>query len=708
MSGFIQLAFKLSTYLLVLDGAAALMVGGLLSLTGGAVVFVVVAGSWWAEQLRARSSRLPALWRGLALGALGYAALDLLYLAESVLDGFVHLLLFATCYKLYNRNTLRDLRDLRFLSFFMLVAASALTVSLGFFLVLVAFLVLGVWSFMLYHLLTELERYAPTHAGGTPAPEARVPARTAVPSARERGVPSLLGVSLTASALTLVFTLAFFFVIPRIGQAALPFRTRAGSLVSGFSERVVLGAFGSIQTDPTVVMRILFPGRPPTPEVLAGLRWRGVAFDHFTGQEWRVSRPERTPLPRGFDGQFLLAHPRGGRILTQEIYIEPIGIDVLFATPRLLGLTLPAGLALVDPMDSVSFSVRNARLRYLAYSEPEAGSPRDESPDSEAVLEEIRDRYLQLPPLSPRIPVLARDLTRGSGSPYQAAVALTEYLRRNLRYTLDLRRQTELPPVEEFLFVTRAGNCEYFAASLAVLLRSLGIPARVVNGFQRGEWNPYGHYLVVRQRDAHSWVEAYFPGRGWVTLDPSPRAEVDAAFLTGPLFHYLDAIRMRWYRYIVNWSLTDQIAVASAVRDQALDWHRLVSRPRISAEFSTWGRWLGALAAAGVALFVAVRLRRAGVGVEPQQAARSRRRLRAYEEMLKRLARLALTPHPSETAREFASRASRAVPEFGASLQEITEVYERVRFGDETLRPQEEERLLTLAKSLETRRTVKP
>ena len=86
------------------------------------------------------------------------------------------------------------------------------------------------------------------------------------------------------------------------------------------------------------------------------------------------------------------------------------------------------------------------------------------------------------------------------------------FLRTKFRYTLDIERVSQLDPLQEFLFVRRAGHCEYFAAAMAVMLRSLGVPARVVNGFQRGEWNPYGQYYIVRYYDAHSWVEAFMPG----------------------------------------------------------------------------------------------------------------------------------------------------------------------------------------------------
>lgn len=681
----IQLTFKVSTYLVVLDGVAALVVGELLSLTQSALVLLVMAGSWWGERLKAHSGSAPALWRTLALGAAVFTIMDVLYLAESLLDAFVHLLLFLTCYRLYNRQTLRDSRDLFLLSFFMLVAASALTVSVSFLLVLAAFLVLGIWTFVLYHMLTELERYAPE--------------QTAVPPARRLVTPALLGLSLGAAALTFAFAFVFFFVIPRIGEAMLPLKARAGQMLSGFSDRVELGAFGPIQTDPAVVMRIHFPAGPPAPGLLAGLRWRGVAFDQFTGQEWRLSRPERKLLSRGLDGQFVVANPRGGPILTQEVYLEPIGTDVVFAAPKLLRFALPLGQAMLDLTESVALPIRNVRLRYLAYSELETAPPRGDRADPRAIPDEIRRRYLQLPPLAPRVAALARDLTRGSRDPYEAALALTEHLRRTFRYSLDLRRETELPPLEEFLFVTRAGNCEYFAASLAVLLRSLGIPARVVNGFQRGEWNPYGEYLVVRQRDAHSWVEAHLSSVGWLTLDPSPRAELDAAFFTSPLAHYLDALRMRWYRYIVNWSLSDQVVAASTIRHQTISWRRALSRGWASADWGSWGRWLVGAGAVGAALLLAARLGR-GRGRTGRRRPPPLRRLPAYEEMLKRLARRALTPGASETAREFAARAGLAFPAFGDPLREITEVYERVRFGGETVPLDEGGRLLALARSL--------
>src|SRR5260370_21513099 len=111
------------------------------------------------------------------------------------------------------------------------------------------------------------------------------------------------------------------------------------------------------------------------------------------------------------------------------------------------------------------------------------------------------------------------------------------------------------------------------------MLRSEGIPSRVVAGFQHGEWNPYGRYFMVRLSDARSWVEACVDGRGWVAFDPSPRGEV-ASTPPGSVSLYLDAARMRWYRYVINWSLGDQVHLAASVHRQATDVRVGLSWPR--------------------------------------------------------------------------------------------------------------------------------
>ena len=240
--------------------------------------------SWGHEQARERGAVRPALGWSLVAAAAVAIAVDLFYLAYSLLDGMVHLLLFLILLRLFARRGLRDLRDAGLLSFFMLVAAASISFNLSFLFVFVAFLLLGTWMLILHHVVTELE------LAGRPGHAATTARRVFF-----RG--PLTQVSLAAAVITFTLAAGLFFVIPRVGQAALPLRASIGRMVTGFSDRVDLGSFGDIESDRTVVMRVYLADerlstRPPCP----ALRWRGVAFDQFDGRTWSsVAAPAAVP-----------------------------------------------------------------------------------------------------------------------------------------------------------------------------------------------------------------------------------------------------------------------------------------------------------------------------------------------------------------------------------------------------------------------------
>jgi transglutaminase-like putative cysteine protease len=575
----------------------------------------------------------------------------------------VHLLLSLILGRLFLRRSLRDLRDAGFLSFFLLVATSSVTFSVGFLFVFVGFLLLATWMLMLHHIVAETER-----AGGPVGPA----------SASRVGFRSRLArVSLVAAATTFVLTGILFFVIPRMGQAALPLRAQLSRMVTGFSDRVELGAFGEIETDKTVVMRVYLSDDIQEPSLLPGLRWRGIVFDRFDGRTWAVGQPARVPLRRWANGPFLLGTPLGrGPIVRQDIYLDPIGTDIVFAAPRALRMDVRAGGLNGDDMGSLSVPNASARLHYHVESELES-SPAPFATVRGAAAElsgAARNRYLQLPPLSPGVARLAREVTAGSHEPYESAVKLNHFLSSRFRYTL-AKPQTSLEPLDEFLFVRRSGNCEYFAAALAVMLRTLDIPARVVGGFQRGEWNPYGRYFMVRLSDAHAWVEAYFDGVGWVTLDPSPRVSAVLADRPSAAALYLDAARMRWYRYVVNWSLQDQRLFAATVQRQARDARLAFAWP------GEWRSkfWFLVPGGVGVAVVLGWLIWRFGRPGQTRQS--GGRPPRFYERALRALARRGLSPEPAETARQFWARAQFEAPGCGEPLARITTTYERARFG---------------------------
>ena len=671
------LAVRLAAYLLVADGLIGLVLAGVLGPVGLAVVGTALVLSWWQAGIRARihTRALGAVLVGVAAVA---SAVDLVYISETILDGLVHMLLFLVLARLFTADSVRDARTVAFLAFFMLVAASSAAFGVGFLFVFIAFLLLSTWLLLLQHMLVESE----------PAPDRTVAGPSQWASAR-----MLLGLAAAASIATFFITTALFFVIPRVGLAALPFRGKIGSLVTGFSDRVELGAYGQIQTDTSVAMRVHVTGDVP-PEALPALRWRGIVFDEFDGRAWSVSHSQRTTLRRSMASDYRVGAFRGrGPLLTQEFFLEPIGTEIVFAAPRALRLETRAPEITVDDMGTITVPSPSARLHYRVESELETPPP--PSPRREGRLpatDPAVARYLQLPRLAPRIPDLARQVTAGSRDARETAVRLADHLSREYRYSLALERRTRLDPLEEFLFVSRAGNCEYFAAALAVMLRTQGVPTRVVGGFQRGEWNPYGRYFTVRMRDAHAWVEAYLPGAGWVTLDPSPRAETESG-AAGTLL-YLDALRLRWYRYVINWSLRDQVEVATTIRRQASSW---------TADWTTLREWrpspaYAAPAAVVIALLVTAWLWRRGARVASTRAAD--RMPGFYARALRALARRGLRPEPSETAREFGARAAGALPIAAPALGRLTAGYERVRFGEAPLDAEERAELDACVESL--------
>jgi protein-glutamine gamma-glutamyltransferase len=681
-------ALRLITYLLVCAGVAALALGGLLGPIGGAILGLALTGSWSIDQVRDRVPVRPFFAWALVAAAAAAIAVDLLYLAQSLLDGMVHLLLFLILLRLFRRRSVKDLRDAGFLSFFMLVAASAVTFNVSFLFVFIAFLLLGTWMLILHHVVSESERAKTGHtdltAGGVGP---RNP---------------LFRISLVAAAGTFALAGVMFFVIPRVGQATLPFRAELGKRITGFTDRVELGAYGEIESDQTVVMRVRFPDNLENPERLPNLRWRGLAFDRFDGRVWEAGPRRQGLLRRDPSGGFRVSEARGtGPVVRQEIFLDPIGADAVFAAPQALHLEMRLGAVVVDDMGGITTPASSARLQYSVDSELELTPPRGLRDASWPVLTQPAGaaRYLQLPPLPERIGALARQVTAGSRSPYEAALKLKHYLSTQYRYTLVIKQESSLEPLEEFLFVRRSGNCEYFATAMAVMLRSVGIPARVAGGFQKGDWNPYGGYFMVRMKDAHSWVEAFLDGAGWVTFDPSPRAEAEEGFFArSAVTFYVDALRMRWYRYVVNWSLRDQVGVASSVHRGAVEWRGSLLGAR------QWLRAVPRWAVVAVAVLMVV-----AVWALWRHAPGSARRMTAaavprfYIQALRALARRGFRRGATETAREFSQRVEGAAPALAAAVARITAAYERCRFGAGALSPDEAEVLDAVLAALRRR-----
>lgn len=354
--------------------------------------------------------------------------------------------------------------------------------------------------------------------------------------------------SLLIPLLAIPLTFVMFVILPRTQYPLLNFLNRPDKARTGFTDQVRLGAVSDIQEDSTVVLRANMEKIDENE-----LYWRGIVLEYFDGKGW-VSL-KKQPAPRTFPGRLT------GKTVRQTIYLEPYGNTYLFALDRPVFL---AGQNIRRSHDLTysSSGYIDSRLKYDAISvlgDSISGDDVDE------------ERYLQIPlNLSSRIKKLAKELA-SPGNQEKTIQSVFSYL-KNGGFAYSLK---DLPvsrnPLEDFLFETKLGNCEFFASALAVMLRLNGIPARLVGGYRGGYYNDVGQYYLVPQKYAHAWVEAYVKPRGWVRLDPTPTVfEGPAALASGISFQkftvLMDTLNYYWYVLVINYNLEKQFSVLLKLR----------------------------------------------------------------------------------------------------------------------------------------------
>ncbi len=363
-----------------------------------------------------------------------------------------------------------------------------------------------------------------------------------------------------------LFTAALFLLFPRIGLSLLLIsKPRPGRMV-GFADRVDLGQVGTLRTDPTVVLRVELPGVISPPPRLA-MHLRGAAFDTYNGRSWSRSLARRESVVRDGGSVWIRRPPDPAHDRVMQIDLDPIEPPVLFMP---LGATALQVRRRAEPVLSSRLDIwagpegeyrysgsDEHGIRYSAYF----STVREPAPALTAA--EV-ERYVALPPqVSPRVIQLAHSLVRSDSSAREKAQAIEAYLRT--RYTYDLASPSGIAPdpLEDFLFVSRRGHCEYYSSAMVVLLRAAKVPSRNVTGFIGGTYNRFGHYYAVRQGDAHSWVEAYVPDVGWQTFDPTPPADAEPkGEVSGAVAvarDILEAMGQRWNRYVVGYDLHQQV-----------------------------------------------------------------------------------------------------------------------------------------------------
>jgi transglutaminase-like putative cysteine protease len=611
----------------------------------------------------------------LAIGYIGFFPLDVYYLSGTFLSATVHMVFFLALLKLMTARTPRDYGYLKVIAGLELIAAAILSTGLSF------LVFLGI--FMLFAIAT-LASGEVRRASGAQV----VISRAGLPAFSRR--LGMLSGSLFAG--ILVMTVCFFFVLPRTARAALDRFVPQRYRLTGFSNTVTLGEIGKIKQNTAPVMHVRsFQGEGFLP-----VKWRGAALSQFDGKRW-FNPPGEDQLVRVYDGVVAVRtateRVMRGQNLIYQVHLEPLVAETLFfaGTPETISIDVPflrysrGGSFHVLPR----FGVRGLNYSVYGFLPDEWAEARRNSGTLGPL---ARVELLSLPRLDPRIPELAHRMTDGAVSAPDKARAIERHLRRDYGYTLDLLSQPVDDPLAYFLFQRKKGHCEYFASAMAVMLRIEGIPSRVITGFQSGVYNPMTGWQVIRASDAHSWVEAWIEGRGWVTFDPTPPdpSAAGAGWLSRVSL-LADTASQFWQDWVMSYDLSRQVALYSRLQSAGRKL-RMPNFDDVAAEAKAAGRAvlnhavaLGALLAiAAASVFLGPRLwvywtRRSHIQrLVRGQGSRSDATL-LYQQMLDLLEKRGIEKPPWLTPLEFA-RVVRT-PALAGLVEDATLAYNELRFG---------------------------
>jgi hypothetical protein len=701
--------FRAFSYATVAVAMLALLLAGGVSPALAVLSWLAIALAWKLEDTKWQLSERTVLvvvlvciplffvdWKyqqsvGEAAGRLGVTAL-------------AHLIVFLSVIKLLQAKRDRDWIFLYLISFFEVLLAAGLSFSPIFLGTLTLYLLCSLSAIIAFEIQKSKQRIAVAETHLLVPPDSRIfkNARSRI-GRRNAEAHRLPVVALGLLSLILVMAVPLFLVAPRSGAAALSRSGRSLTNFVGFSEEVTLGEIGDLKRDNAVVMHVRLEEARPS----QGYRWRGVALDEFTGRGWRKSseslriardsaEPERSSEKKNDKGFFQLGTTVAlHRLTTQTIFLEPIESAVLFAAARPIAVQGDFPFVRVDAEGGMHTRKREfERAIYKVFSDTN-------EPDISMLRADVRpysagfSRYGILPDtVDPRIGALANAVVVNAHARnrYDEAKAIEAHLQTEYGYSLQMRAAGP-DPLSDFLFNVKSGHCEYFSTAMVVMLRTRGIAARVVNGFLPGEYNDAADAYTVRQSDAHSWVEVYFPdSQSWVTFDPTPaagRTEPISAGIAARLGKYAEAMQLIWFQYVVGYDKQEQRSLANSLQNTLFEYRRSLAQAVafVRRTSALHGPMLLRIALVMVAIvlivFAAARMRRFGwrqaLSFHHADNKTESAAVEFYQRLLVLLANRGLTRDASMTPLEFAG---------GLGLQPaltITRAYNRVRFGGERL-----------------------
>ena len=707
-------AFALSSVLLATTAFSGLVLAQSvpLWLTLPTAIILIISllhagGGLSLRRMMAQVTVSPALWNVLLIGAFVILLIDLTVVSRDLLQAGIHFLVVLLGVKLLTLQQRRDYRHLYAISLMAILASAALTTDAWYIPIFLLYLLTAVWTLLLYHVTQERSEIpaVATSQGTTPCLNTSFPSRITL---------RFFWLTNGTAVLTVALTLAIFFLIPRIGAGVLQKTSGEALRTTGFSDQVDLGTIGSVKQDPQIVMRVVLPDQPTVAKDRFYLR--GLAYDQYNGRSWSHSGTRRRMLGLIAEGTFL-ARPGGSRFssslsgaIRQDILLEMLDTSVLFAAPFAELVSGEFSTVQTDAMGGLHLPFPpSSRIRYSVTSHVPQLIADEQAASTLSYPDSIRSHYLQVPLESQKVVDLAHRVIQQATTPFEKTLAIQQHLLENYRYSLENDAATLNHPLEEFLFTRKTGYCEHYATAMVVMLRTVGIPARLVTGFLATEWNEYGGYFTVRQRDAHAWVEVYFPYSGWITMDPTPAVSAAGNASRWDVLSRLgESIRLQWDRLFVRYSAKDQLAVvrgvregSDALRERISRWISSLSAP-ISQAFSRLvhmarmfhpgmlGLITGVIVIglALLSLMLRDRIRlwtTAHVPISHPQLAI----IQIYTRMLRTVERHGVSKPSASTASEFVRLVEQEWKAAGPMVADVTAIYHQGRFSRIPLTPSE-------------------
>jgi transglutaminase-like putative cysteine protease len=461
-------------------------------------------------------------------------------------------------------------------------------------------------------------------------------------------------------------------------------------------------------------MRVEHPNLPADPPVRLALYLRGAAFDRYNGHSWsRTTAPTQLRAEQIGNSVRIRRWPDPVRDRKLRIDLEAIDPSVVFLPPDAVGITLLTPTNVVPSAIPTLYVGQEGQLTYRTLSESGLRYEVALADGSEAPAQPLdaatRARYLALPAdLPPRVAELAKSWLGNETDPEKRAKRVEAALRKGYRYDLESPSGAAKNPLDDFLFVSKRGHCEFYSTAMAVMLRTQGVPTRNVNGFIGGTYNRFGRYYAVRQGDAHSWVEVYVDGKGFVRFDPTPPADAaPQSEITGVLAFVRDMVEaaaQRWDRNLVGFDMRQQVSILRAVRDS---YGELKTKSKVaSTMLASPRRAFFSVTGVLLAVFAGVYWFRRRGKPRPKQTPPSEVEARQREtaELYRALDAALLqrgAPRPSGTPPLTHARGLSVLghPAADTALR-LTERYLRARFGREAFSPEERREFLREVREL--------